>query len=1311
MPHLSLSFFGSFEVTLDGEPITAFGGDKVRALLAYLAIESARPHRRTELAALLWPDLPDRKAAHNLSQTLLRLRRALRGAGRESDVRTQPNQPPWLLLTGQAIQFNPQCDHQLDVARFTDLLKARRQHYHAAADTCQVCMQWLRQAAELYRGDLLPGFFVPDSIAFEEWRVVKQEALHGQAVETLDQLAAYHERCGEYDQMRAYARRQVALEPWREAAYLQLMRALTLHGQTAAAVEQYDDYRRMLLRELNIQPSDEATALYEQIRSGTLTGRRTDRPTAPGGPNERRQVTALICGRTDSPSHTDPDTLYEQLAACERECEGVLTHYGGQRPPRHGRECLIYFGYPTSHEDNARRAVHAGLAMAASHQAAALPVRIGIHTGLMVVSKQRGPGTPDQELVGDVPDLARGCHNLAEPGSVLITENTARLVRGGFECVALGPQALTGSTDSLEVYRVTSASRLPGRLDWLAHTQHLTPFVGRGTELAQLLTSLDQTRRGQGQVVSVSGQAGIGKSRLVWELKNTALAQMVDDSILWLESRCSPYFQNTTLYPILQLLEQLLGFEANDNAELKRRTLDRLPARFELPRGAAWHLTRLLGLPCDEPVAPTITADERERMRIAWVTLLQNQAAERPLILLIEDLHWSDPSTLEWLERSFDALTAAPCLVLLTFRPTLPPAWLPRPRQQSITLGALSPAETEQLVADLVGETPLRTEVCRSILARTDGIPLFIEELTKTLLESGRQTLEVSETSRVLPEIPATLRDSLTARLDHVGDARETARWAAALGREFSYPVLSAVTAFDDRRLQSDLTRLVEAELIFPQGRAPYTSYAFSHALVQEAAHASLLKRASQDYHRRIAETLEARFTQIAETQPEVIAQHYLQAGLNAQSADHWTRAGERATAQGAILEASIFFDRALELIEPNDHERRWRAVLGRESVLDLRGERAAQKLDVAALLELAEVLDDNTRQAQAYLQQARYVSRQDDNAAMLQAAEAALAAARLAGNLALEVRALTGKVQALTSSGEWAAAGRVVEETLTRAYGDIDDVVRAYALGDAAFYFVEVGDLARAIPLMREGAEAARRAGNRKKESGFKGNLGFTYAQLGLYPRARAALEAALALAEAIGDRRLQASHLINLGFVQWRSGDRDQAQQLIERAREEFGTINDVFGRASSLAYLGFIQAERGEWATATDSLIRAHADFSSIGADAFVVEVQAIEARCLLAQGRLIEARQLAAQVWQYLREHGCTGMDQPSLAYVHIADVFGTIEPASHVMRTVAEAGYRDLMQSADQISNAEWRQSFLDNVTENRTLIEQWNQYQ
>ena len=1296
MPHLSLNLLGGFVATLDGQPLTAFGTVKVRALLAYLAVESAHPHQRSALAGLFWPNSPPAKAGHNLSQTLLRLRRALR-----EDTARQP----FLLLTSQAVQFNPIGDCQLDVARFSALLTACRQHVHTRAETCHVCMGWLAQAADLYRGDFLAGFTLRDSVLFEEWQLVQQEGLRRQAVDVLIQLGTYHESRGEPELVQRYARRLIAIEPWHEQGQLQLMRALARDGQITAALETYAVNSRALAEGFGILPSAEATALFQQIQAGQIgrgvvSGPSPDRSAT--SRSERRQITALICRQHAPNGHSDPEELHQRLVRCGSGCRAILDRYGGQREQHHGDGCLIYFGYPQTYEDAARRAVHAGLAMVTAGQGGD-SVHVGIHTGVMVVGGSHGSGSTSHELIGDVPSVARACQSLAGPDTVLMTESTERLVRGWFDCQNLGSQTLAGTAQPLEVYCAWRESDMQSRLRWLAQMHHLTPLVGRENELNQLIAHLGAAVQGSGQVVTLSGEPGIGKSRLVYELR-----QVCAPSVAWLESHCLPYFQNTSLHPMIDLLEQLLGFADDDSPEARRAKLNNTLARYGLGQPAAvWLLSLMLGLPTDTPAPESITAEQRARMREVFVALAQKRAADQPLLLVIEDLHWADPSTVEWLGQSLDALVAVPCLILLTSRPTFTPAWPPQAHVFSLALGPLNPIETEQMLSELAGNQPLRDEVRQRIIAQTDGIPLFIEELTRTVLESNHQTLEVSETSRVLPEIPATLRDSLMARLDRVGAAKETAHWAAALGREFSYPVLQAVVPFDEERLQHDLAQLIEADLVHRPGQTT-TNYSFKHTLVQEAAYASLLKRTRQDYHRRIAETLETRFPQTAETQPEILAQHYASAGLHLQAVDYWLRAGEQAIAHGATLEAKAFFDRALELTEPTDSKRRWRALLGREEVFNLREEREAQIDDIHSLLELAETFDDDTCRAQAFLRQAQYDLRKKDFKLMLHATETAAASAARAGNHALEMRALSFKVTALAYIEDWIAAHQAVEETLARLPGVADEVIRAYALGDVAFYYSRVGDLSRALPLMRQGAGAARRAGNRQKESRLDLNIGFVLVQLGRFAEARAALEAGLALAEAIGDRALQTSHLYNLSYVYWCSGDRDKARVLGERALLEFRTTgHNPLGHACCLTYLGVYLEEAGDWTAAATYLAEARAELVRIRANMFRMEAQAVEARCRLALGRREEAQQLAAEVWVHLHERGTEGMDFPSRAYVCVADVCNAMETSGISAREVIEASYRDLMQRAEKISDAEWRRSFLENVAENRAVVERW----
>jgi hypothetical protein len=635
-----------------------------------------------------------------------------------------------------------------------------------------------------------------------------------------------------------------------------------------------------------------------------------------------------------------------------------------------------------------------------------------------------------------------------------------------------------------------------------------------------------------------------------------------------------------------------------------------------------------------------------------------------------------------------------------------------------ITLHPLHAEQAGQIVAGLAGESVLNEALRHRIIAQADGIPLFIEELTKTLLEQPVDQNAAGPN----PEIPATLRDSLVARLDHLGPAKETAQWAAVLGREFSYPILQACSPYDEQRLQSDLARLIEAELVLPAqaalqdatlfipaptARSTPLRYTFKHSLVQEAAYASLLKRTRQVYHRRIAEALESRFPQMIEMRPEVLAQHYAGAGMPAKAVGYWQRAGERAAAQGATLEARTFFDRALEGIAPEDREQRWQVLQRREVVLDFRGEREAQGADLAALLELAEAFDDNTRRAHVYLRKTTYAAVKGDYQATLPLAEAARAAARQAGDLSLELRALAYLAQSLTFFKEMDKARQAVEEILAQVERSADDSTRALGLTVAAFYYLESGDLVRAVQLQGQSANAAQRAGNLVLELQINANLGLLYTTLGLYEQARTTLEAVQARAELAGDRRIEASNLRHLGYVYWCSGDRDLGLKLEEQALKGLTATGDTYGKAACLGNIGYIQQDAGNLALAAEYLAQARRGFAEMGMDPDRFEAQAVEARVALAEGRLEEACRLATEVWNYLREMGTEGISSPARIYVCIAEILEAVEIPGMSSNDVIAAGYHTVMQNAEKISNQAWRRSFLENVAENRVIIQKW----
>lgn len=1294
MPHLSLSFLGGFEVRLDGQTITAFGADKARALLAFLAVEAYRPHRRAELMALFWADLPEKKAAHNLSQTMLRLRHALGERG----APTSDSLQPFFLLTNLDIQFNPLANFQLDVARFKELTQQPRKHHHTDADTCAVCMKWREQAAKLYRGDLLAGFFVRDSVGFEEWRLEQQEQLHRKALETLEWLTAYHERRGEYRLVLEYARRRVALEPWSEPPHAQLMRALLKLGQPTAALKQYETFREILFRELGIEPSVETTTLYAEIKrvtsSATVSVETKPSQTDPfGSSSERRQMTVMVCSRVNE-MLTSPDDSAD-LPFCRQHCERILAQFGAHRLPRQGSECLALFGYPHAQEDAAERAVNAALAMTQASVKDEV-IRIGIHTDLMVQGEQRGDGKQERDLIGAAPTIARATQALAAPNTVFITRETERLVRGSFSKKPIGVYTLANSPQPLEIFQVLGAGdATTSRVEWQARAQRLTAFCGRARELKELVGSLHQLRRGAGQIVFLSGEPGIGKSRLLWEL-----GQFAAPDIRWVESRCSPYFQNTSLHPLIDLVEQLLGFERNDHADTKQAKLERALAQWELNQPApTWLISLLLGLTADKDVPEIITPEQRERMRQVVVTLVQKFARAQPLALVIEDLHWSDPSTIEWLHASLDAFASAPCLVILTSRPTFTPSWLPRPFLQSLALGPLSFAETEDMVSVLIGTRALDGALRDQILKHADGVPLFIEELTQTLLEQSLPT-SADNGQRV---IPTTLRDSLMARLDHLGSAKETAQWAAALGREFSYTLLQASVPFDPERLQSDLARLMQAGLVQPRASGPF-DLGFKHALVQQVAYDALLPRTRQEYHRRIAATLVTRFADTPLASPEILAQHYFNARITTRAVDYWLSAGEQARKRGAMIEAKTFFDRALQEMDTSDHERRWRAVDGRAQVFDVRAERDAQRAALDAMQELAETLDDDARRSYVLLEKCAFVAMQGDYRATIPLAQEAAAVARRAGNLNLELRALAYKAQSLIFFRDMETTRALIEHALGQIEALTDESVRASVLSVAAQFYFESGDLVRSVQLQEQSIRAAQRAGHLSIEGKLVANLGLIYMMLGVFDQAQTLLESAAALAEKLGDRRLGASVLRHHGYLQWERGMYPQATRDIQHAFQELSAIGDAYGMTACLAYSGYIAESVGDLETAARDLERARAAFAEMEMDADRYEAQAVQARVVFAQGHRESAQQLARETWDYICRVGGEGLGSPALLYICLADVFDGLGESA-LAREVVEQGHTALLARAATISDSEWRKCFLENVPENQSLME------
>ena len=656
-------------------------------------------------------------------------------------------------------------------------------------------------------------------------------------------------------------------------------------------------------------------------------------PVGPATPDaERRQLTVMFIDIVDSTTlsgQLDPEEYRDVVRMYQTTCTEVIRRYDGHIAQLLGDGLLVYFGYPQAHEDDAQRAVRAGLgiveALGTLHPSFAhttgipLAVRLGIHTGLVVIGAMGDQGRHEHLALGETPNIAARIQGLAQPRTVAISGATYRLVQGYFQCQDLGAQPLRGVTDSMRVYHVLSESGATSRLE-VTQPRGLTPLVGRESEVTLLLERWAQVQAGHGHVVLLTGDAGIGKSRLVQMLKE----HVANESHVRWECRSAEYAQNTTLFPLTDLFQRLLQFRAAETHNEKLEKLERALSQYRLPVEESVPLVApFLALPVPENRYPPLhLSSQRQRQKTleTLITILLELAEHQPVLFILEDLHWTDPTTLEFLGLLVEHVPTAAIYTLLTCRPHFQPAWHHRSYLTEITVNRLSHTQVEQIVADITDGKTVPQEVLQQILVKTDGVPLFVEEMTKAILDSGH--LKDTDGHYALTgslstfAIPATLQDSLMARLDRLVTAKGIAQLAAVIGRQFAYNVLLAVSQLDEATLQRELSRLIEAELLYQRGLQPEAFYTFKHALIQDAAYESLLKSTRQQYHQRIAQVLEAQFPETAETQPELLAHHYTEAGLSEQAVHYWQHAGQRASARSAHAEAISHLTQGLEVLK-----------------------------------------------------------------------------------------------------------------------------------------------------------------------------------------------------------------------------------------------------------------------------------------------------------------------------------------------------------------------------------------------------------
>jgi class 3 adenylate cyclase len=628
--------------------------------------------------------------------------------------------------------------------------------------------------------------------------------------------------------------------------------------------------------------------------------------TITASPAERRQLTVMFCdlvGSTALAARLDPEDLREVIAGYHRAVAEVIGRFDGFVAKYMGDGVLVYFGYPQAHEDDAERAVRAGLGVIDAvgrlcNKTATLQARIGIATGLVVVGDLIGEGSAqEQSVVGETPNLAARLQALAEPNAVVIAAGRHRLVGDLFEYRDLGAVEVKGIAAPVPAWQVLRPSAVESRFEALRGSA-LTPLIGRDEEIELLMRRWTRAKAGDGQVVLVSGEPGIGKSRIT-----AALAERLHvEPYLRLRYFCPPYHQDTALFPFIDQLGRAAGFARDDPPAIKREKLEAVLALAVPPDEDVALLADLLSLPAsDRHLLPNLSPQRKnERTLEALIRQLEGLARRQPVVMVFEDAHWMDPTSRELLDLTVESVRRLPVLLIVTFRPEFQPPWTGQPQVTMLALNRLDRRDRTALVEQIAGGKALPSEVVTQIADRTDGVPLFVEELTKSVLESGA----------LLVGIPTTLHDSLMARLDRLASVRRLAQIGAAIGREFPYVLLRTVSRLPEDELQAALGRVVASELVFQRGTPPDGVYAFKHALVQDAAHGSLLRATRQQLHAQIAEALETHSPELIDSQPELFAQHYAEAGLVERSVAHWGKAGHRSAARSAMTEAAAQFRR-----------------------------------------------------------------------------------------------------------------------------------------------------------------------------------------------------------------------------------------------------------------------------------------------------------------------------------------------------------------------------------------------------------------
>jgi len=1065
---------------------------------------------------------------------------------------------------------------------------------------------------------------------------------------------------------------------------------------------------------------------------------------------ERRLVTILfidMVGSTSRAEKLDPEEWRQLIARFHGALGEAITAHHGTIAQYLGDGLLAFFGSKEAIEHDPENAIRAALDgqanVTALLSAEQVQLRAGIHTGLVVVGELGETSHKEFTASGDAMNLAARLQSAAPPGGILISHDTYRYVRGVFDVTPRPPLTVKGKSEPIQTYLVRRAKPRPFRSITRGVAGVETRTVGRAQEMQVLQAAYLRAYQGHGLVwAQLLGDVGVGKSRLLEDMDDWM--DLREETFRLLRARAFPDDANQPFALVRRMwFDRFQIAEDAPLAQAEAKWVERFRefsglAEYEEPAHA---LGLLVGLPfSDSPHIGAMRSDPTQvkgRALVVSRELLKAMRQEFPLVLLLEDLQWTDLASWEYLVEVFlgegTGNGSNGLFVLGTARPDWRPAQeladlfkASRPDEKdagkwglSIPLAPL----TDQAMRELAGEIFQRVEavpeqVIAQIVERSEGVPYYAEEMVNWFIDHaildtrGVQWRFFQEKLKEQP-LPATLQHLLLTRLSSLTPAERAALQRGSIfGRRFWTGGLEALGVAGGAET---LGHLQPRGFVEAQPESSFqgdTEWNFHQKLLQEVTYESMLKRERLALHKVAAGWLERQSRQAGRLEEfaGLLGDHCERAGELSAAADWYMQAGRRAMTQGAPREARTFFTRAIELLPPVDRERRWLALLEREEALGVLGDVEASNADITVLLELARSFEDDNYLAEAYNRQASLCIRTADYTNFDQAAREALTAARGCGNEGIEAKVLGLIAIVCMDRGDQAGSIQHAEEALQLARSLGNESVLSVVLGRAAFCYSQIYDQSRSFAGYQEQIELCHLLGDRLLEAKGMGNLGNIYAAMGLYKQARVIIEQSQAISEALGDRRQMAYNLGNLGDLYRATGDLRKAHQLNEQALQEISPSQDSSGKGFTLVGEGRVLLAMGDAPGAARCFSEAHASAAVHGLLALACESAAGLAACAVMQGESEEARKYIHETWDYLKEHGLTGLSGPGNVYRVCAETFDALGEAEAVQAAL-EGGHRALLEIAGKIDMPEWRQSFLENVPDNRAIMEMWERRQ